>query len=134
MKEQREIPSEQWPELIDQFGRLHHGKTVQTTLIDPALGARRYSSDQSLLGLVDERHGHGDESITVMWGGGRAGTSSHSIRRPVRVSIAEWNDAYSARLEIVSADGQRLVIEAGPAQDMLAPGLITDGVLLEEPP
>jgi hypothetical protein len=128
----RQVPSEQWPALVDQFSRLHQGKAVQISLTGPVIGTRRYSTDQPLLGLVDERHGEADESISVVWGGKSAGTFSHSMRRPNRVSIAEWNDACSARLEIESAEGDRLVIQAGPAAELLAPGMITDGVLLEK--
>jgi hypothetical protein len=124
----QEIPSEQWPRLVDQFGRLHRSKAVRITLIDPVAGAHLYASDQPLLGLVDERHGQGDESITVMWGGTGQGAASHRVQRPARISMSEWNDAYSAKLEIESADGVRLVIEAGPRQEVLPPGLVTDGV------
>jgi hypothetical protein len=124
------VPSEQWPELMNQFGRLHHGKPVRIELID-ASGVYQYSHDQPLLGLLDERHGQSDECITVMWGGRCHGLFSHGIRKPRRISTAEWNDAISARLEIESADGQRMVIHAGPDQETLPPGVITDSALTE---
>lgn len=130
---QREIASEQWQDVIDQFGRLHRGRPVRITLNAPAVGTHLYSADQPLLGLVDEHHGQADESITVMWGGMAQGTFSHRISRPARLSFSEWNDACSAKLEIDSAEGQRLTIEAGPVEQTLPPGLVTDGFLLEQP-
>jgi hypothetical protein len=132
MKEK--IPAEQWSEYFDIFGRLHHGKEAQITLIEPGIAARSYAKDGSLLGLVDQRHGQADEAIVVMLGGAREGTSSHTISKPERVSVAEWNDTYSAELEIESLDGRRLIIQVGPAEETLPPGMITDGILLEQPP
>jgi len=128
----QEIPSEQWPESLDQFGRLHYGKPAQIALNDPAAGLRTYSDGEPLLGLVDERHDQVNESIAVIWGVSPGGTSSHSIECPVRVAIAEWNDGYSAILEIESAGGRCLRIQVGPVREMLPPGVITDGILLEK--
>jgi hypothetical protein len=134
MMTKEEIPPDQWPEYFDAFGRLHHGKEAQITLIEPDAAAHSFAKDGSLLGLIDERHGKTDEAIAVMLGGAREGTSSHTIRKPARVSTAEWNDAYSAKLEIESSDGRRLIIQVGPVRETLPPGMITDGVLLEQPP
>jgi hypothetical protein len=54
------------------------------------------------------------------------------IEEPAQVRVAEWNDGYSAALEIVSADGSSVLVEVGPPQEMLAPGIITDGVILDD--
>jgi hypothetical protein len=131
--EKREIPSEQWPSFLDAFGRLHHGKEARITLTDASVGTASHSSQQTLLGLIDERHGREDETITLMLGAIPHGTSSHSLSRPQSVSVSEWNDTYSAKLEIDSSEGQRLVIQVGPAEQMLPPGVVTDGILLEKP-
>ncbi|HSU66939.1 MAG TPA: DUF5335 family protein, partial [Tepidisphaeraceae bacterium] len=128
-----EIPFEEWPQVIDQFGRAHQGKMALVALTAPATGTRRLCEDRPLLGVVDERHGRPDESVTVMWNAA-GGASSHTIQRPARASIAEWNDAYSAELEIASAQGERLVVRAGPESQLLEPGMVTDGILLERQP
>jgi hypothetical protein len=57
---------------------------------------------------------------------------SYVIAEPAHVRVAEWNDGYSAALEVVSADGSSVLVEVGPHQEMLAPGVITDGVILED--
>jgi len=38
----------------------------------------------------------------------------------------------SAAVEIKSADGLLTRLEVGPSEQMLAPGFITDGVILDE--
>ncbi len=128
----REIASERWPEVVDLFSRLHRNKSVEITLVDSRARACRLTKDKPLLGLIDERHGEADESITAMWGGLRDGSFSHSVLRPRRVSLSEWNDAFSGELEIESPEGQTLVIRAGPEEEMLPPGLILDGIQTEE--
>ena len=129
----REIPFEQWPSALDQFSRGHHGKEARVTLTGSDVGIRPYSSDQPLLGLIDERHGREDETITVVFGSSPGGTSSHSLSKPQHIAVAEWNDAYSAELEIESSDGQRLNIKVGPPEQLLPPEMITDGVIREKP-
>jgi hypothetical protein len=130
----QEIPCERWPDTLNVFARLHHGKPAQIELIDANGNKHRYSDDQPLLGVAIERRGGNDEVLTVMWGGPSQGVFSHSVSNPSRLSMVEWNDAYSARLEIQSRDQQRLTIQVGPVEQLLAPGMITDGVLLENPP
>lgn len=125
------ISPDRWTDVIDQFSRAHHGKQARVTLNDPSFGTRRYFTNQPLFGLIHERDGK-KESITVILGESRDGTSSHSLSRPQRLELAEWNDAYSAELEIESFQGQRLNIQVGPAEQLLSPGMILDGILLEE--
>jgi hypothetical protein len=117
--------------MIDQFSRLHRGKFTHITAVDPDQGPSDLTRDRPLLGLVDERHGDADESITAMWGDLAGGTFSHSIRRPKRLALSEWNDANSGELEIESRDGQRLVIQAGPVGEVLPPEVMTDGVRMD---
>jgi hypothetical protein len=129
----QDVPARQWQQFFDQFSRLHQGKSVQIALIEPGGEPRAYAMNELFLGLVDEQHGQPGETVTVMLGGAADGAGSHSFARPMRVSLTEWNDAYSAELKITSADQRQLILQVGPAQEMLPPGTMTDGILLEKP-
>ena len=129
---QQEIPYKEWPEFFEQFGRLHHGKQAEITLVDATGGREHFANKQPLLGLLDEKHGSDGEAITVMIGGSSIGTSSHAVFRPDHVSASEWNDGFSAELQIHSQDGKTLVVQVGPAAQTLMPGVVTDGIQLEK--
>ena len=55
---------------------------------------------------------------------------AHVIDRPSHVRVAEWNDAVSSALQIESAGGTVTLARVGPAEQMLPPGFITDGIIL----
>jgi hypothetical protein len=126
-----EVPSDQWPSFMDQFSRLHQGKNVDVTIADDKTQTKSYAHAAPLLGIVDERHGASDESIELILGNPSDGAQSHSIARPSRICVAEWNDAYSAELEIESPDGRRMLIQVGPSEQLLEPGVIMDGIQTE---
>ena len=130
---QQEIPFDQWPQFLEQFDRLHQGKDAQVVLIDPATQRRHYLNREPLLGFLNEKHGSGQEAIAVMLGTPSVGTSSHTVMKPNRILASEWNDGYSAELEISSKDGQMLIVQVGPAMQTLASGVVMDGIQLEEP-
>jgi hypothetical protein len=127
----REIPSDAWPNFMDEFSRLHQGKEAEVTVVDRTKRADAYAHAAPLLGIVDEHHGRADEAIELMLGDLPDGALSHTMPHPSRVEVTEWNDAYSAQLDIESSDGQRMVIQVGPREEVLPPGVIMDGVQLE---
>ena len=132
----REIPSEEWPSFMEQFTRLHHGKMAGVMTVDAKSGAEQSVRETPLLGVFDRRGGGGaDEAIEIEFGGGMEQmvqvAHNHRVSRPSRVWTTEWNDGYSAELEIESADGGGITVRVGPAEQVLPPGMVTDGVLLE---
>lgn len=127
----RDIPSEQWPEVVDQFARLHQGKPVCVEFVDRHGKKRRLSDGQPFVGVMGGRGGR--PSVMVMWGGQKDGAFGHSVGRPTRLSTAEWNDGYSGRLEIEGDDREKLIVRAGPEEQMLEAGIVMDGILLEKP-
>jgi hypothetical protein len=131
--ETRDVPEDQWASFFDQFSRLHHDKPVRVQILSRALGAQPAAQDVPLLGITEDRAAeHAKGVVRIMTGGPGGEHLSHVIDEPAHVRVAEWNDGFSAALEIASADGSSALVEVGPPQQMLAPGLITDGVVLDE--
>jgi hypothetical protein len=128
----QEIAIDRWPEFMDQFSRLHRGKNATVSIVERLAEPRSEADNVPLLGITDEHHGQADEVIEVMLGAPSAGPTGHAIRRPSRIRVSQWNDAYSARLEVDSADGERTIIQVGPAREVLPPGIVLDGVPVME--
>src|SRR5438552_746534 len=139
--EMQEIPVAQWPALLDQFSRAHRGDPVIVETSSPELGVRSNARDLPLLGITAQPE-QGESikrgvlpRIQIMTG--RAASAArahitHVIERPLRVRFAEWNDGVSGSIEIEAQDHQITCIRAGPAQQTLPPGMITDGYLPRE--
>jgi hypothetical protein len=135
--ETRDIPPQQWPEFLDQFSRRHQ---TQRALIQtrggPGEAACVNACDAPLLGITDERPPRDArtqrETIEIIAGTARGRHYSHSIDRPLRIRASEWNDGYSASLEIESADGNYTTLHVGPPAESLPPGLVTDGINRED--
>ena len=133
--ETRDVPEGQWTSFFDQFSRLHHDKPVRVKIMNRALGAQPAAQDVPLLGIAQDRTaapGDARPVVRIMAGDPAGEHVSHVIAAPAQVRVAEWNDGYSAALEVVSADGSSVLVEVGPPQEMLAPGVITDGVILDD--
>lgn len=127
--EPREIPFEQWPRTLEQFSRIHRGKPARVHTSGAADGTRANADDLPLLGVTDERTADaGDERIHVVLGAPAAAHVDHVIPRPSKLRLAEWNDGYSALLQIESDDGWQTTVRVGPDEQRLAPGMILDGL------
>jgi hypothetical protein len=131
----RTIPPDQWATFFDQFSRLHQGKPVRVQSLGRDEGVQATVREAPLLGITQECRGGtaaDARKIWIMTGDPSGAHASHAIERPSCVRVAEWNDGYSAALDITSADGSAVLLEAGPPQQLLAPGLVTDGTMFGE--
>jgi hypothetical protein len=124
----REIPRSEWRAFFDQFSRLHHGQPLGVEIIGRDVGVQREAQDLPLLGVTAESPAGAGAGIEVSAGRPGGPHVTHSVADPVRVWAAEWNDGVSASLEIESADGHKTLLRVGPAQQVLPPGMITDGL------
>lgn len=131
------IPSEQWGKFLDLFSRQHHGKPVTIQTLSRQFGAEVNARNLPLLGIVDQRASEfqdirGGETIQIMAGtiGEQVG---HAIDCPSQIKFAEWNDGYSAALEIQARDGSETIIQVGPAEELLPPGFVMDGTVMGQP-
>ena len=126
----RELSRDRWPNYFDQFSRIHRGQpiTVETTF-QPAGGPCPNARELPLIGITAEHDG--ERRINIMLGDSPDddGHLGHSIERPTRIRIAEWNDGVSAAVEIESADHSTTVLRVGPQHQTLPPGIVVDGIL-----
>jgi hypothetical protein len=133
--ETRDVPKGQWTSFFDQFSRLHHDKPVRVKIMNRALGAQPVAEGVAFQGIAQDRTAvpcDVQPVVRIMAGDPAGEHVSHVIAEPAQVRVAEWNDGYSAALEIVSADGSSVLVEVGPPREMLAPGIITDGVIVDD--
>jgi hypothetical protein len=129
----REVPVSEWSSFLDQFSRLHHGQKSAVVTLAPDTGLRPQARDLPLLGVTAEPSpGEGPSGprlrIDVLAGDPHGPHVRHAIDHPSRVTVCEWNDGVSAELQIESQDGKTTRVLVGPAEQMLPPGLITDGL------
>src|SRR5690349_2433181 len=125
----QEIPRQRWHDYFDQFSRAHHDEQAHVEMYKNAARRGCDVADLPLLGITAEHADDADEQIMIMLGRAKDGNLSHTIEHPVRVRSAEWNDGYSGRVQIESADGSTTTIQVGPPQQTLPSGIITDGVI-----
>lgn len=126
--ESQDVPASQWPELLDQFSRRHHGQDVHVEILGPGIGLHQEADGIPLLGVIAEPGSTGDQKIDVMAGGPRGTLISHAIEHPSRIRLCEWNDGISAELEIEARDGHLTRVRVGPPAQTLPPDSITDGL------
>lgn len=120
-----EIPSAQWPGLLDQFSRSHHGQRADFAIVAPDSGRHEEGRGLPLLGVTAEPSKDGVE-ITITLASDEGTHISHEIQHPTRVRLAEWNDGVSADLEIDAADGFSASVRVGPAEQTIPSGTILD--------
>lgn len=102
--------------------------TVETLASD--LGAQPNARDVPLIGVTVEPGPSGGHRVVILAGDSPDRQFAHVVDRPSHVRVAERNDAVSSALQIESRDGSVTLIQVGPAEQMLPPGYITDGVIL----
>lgn len=124
----QDIPASQWPELLDQFSRRHHGQDVHVEILGPDIGLHQQADRIPLLGVIAELSSSEDQRIDVMAGAPGGALISHAIDHPSRIRLCEWNDGVSAELEIESRGGYLTRVRVGPPEQTLPPGGITDGL------
>jgi hypothetical protein len=117
-----------WKECLDQFSRAHHGQEVRVETFAPESGIHCNLHELPLLGVTLESGSDPSPGICIEAGDARRGCYSHRVIEPVQIAAAEWNDGVSSTLEIWAADGRTTRVSVGPAEECLAPGVITDGL------
>lgn len=128
----REISESEWVSFFDQFSRLHQGQDADVEIADHNSNARAPARNLPLLGITAERL-PGQTRVEIVAGMPDGPHVRHSVLAPRRVLVAEWNDGVSAALDIESDDGLRTKVRVGPPEQMLPPGMITDGLYQRGP-
>lgn len=129
-----EVPRAEWRSFFDQFSRIHQGQPVEVETIDPRLGRPSHAPSANtrgvpLLGITAQSESPDEAPQLNISAGDQSGIElGHSIAAPCRVQVSEWNDGISAALEIEAEDGRTTRVRVGPAEEMLPPGFIVDGI------
>jgi hypothetical protein len=123
----RAIPRQEWKAMLDQFSRTHVGQPAEIKSARRNEKPMHHALRLPLIGITSEMLEDNGEEIEIIAGSPLGIHCSHTISRPSNVRMAEWNDAISGLLEIEQEDGTKATIQVGPAEQILAPGMITDG-------
>lgn len=122
----REIPCNEWPAFFEQFSRLHHRKPATLCTMARDLGVQSNARDLPLMGVTGEARGSIGQEIEIMLGEAPNAHLVHTITRPTRVRVAEWNDTYSAALQVDSGGGVTTLLRVGPESEVLEAGVVMD--------
>jgi hypothetical protein len=123
-----EIPHERWPQSLDQFSRLHTGRTAHVSTSGAVAGGAN-ADDLPLIGItIGAGSPSGEDEVRIMVGRPHGPHLDHVLPRPRRLWKAEWNDGVSGMLEFDSDDGSTTLVQVGPPEQVLPEGMIIDGV------
>jgi hypothetical protein len=122
-----EIPAEQWAGFLDQFSRAHHGQQADIDTVGPDDNAWPQARGVRLLGVTAEEAPGEGRRIDIIAADPAGPHVRRAVSRPARIRAAEWNDAVSAELRIDSEAGSTTRVRVGPQEQVLSPGMITDG-------
>ena len=101
----KEIPKNEWPKFLDNFSRQHKGWLVTLEIFGTDFGAQVQEHELAFEGIVDEvDETHGNQ-IVIMVGETPDDHITHSIARPIQVSLEQTDEGAHAVLAIKSADG-----------------------------
>ena len=101
----KEIPKNEWPKFFGNFSRQHKGWLVMLEIFGTEFGAQVQEHELAFEGIVGEGDEiHGDQ-IVIMVGEKPDDHITHSIARPIQVSLEQTDEGTHAVLAIKSADG-----------------------------
>ena len=123
----REISRSEWPEFFESFNRQHEGWLVTLEVLGSQIGAQLEGCELAFEGIVFEwDEGKGD-GIAIMIGVEPDDHITHSISRPIQLSLEQTDEGADVALAIKSADGVMALIRFRSA---LLPEMV-DGVVTQ---
>ena len=135
MPERYAIPPEHWPQCLEQFSRAHAGQAASVCTSGASAGGAANAEQMPLIGITAEANepasapsGEAPAELHIMLGRPGGPHVDHVVREPCRIWAAEWNDGFSAVLEIDADDGSTTLVQVGPPGQLLGEGMIVDGV------
>ena len=139
MPERYAIPPERWPQCLEQFSRAHAGQAASVCTSGAPAGGAANADQMPLIGITAEANesasvpasatsGESPTELHIMLGRPGGPHVDHVVKDPCRIWAAEWNDGFSAVLEIDADDGSTTLVQVGPPEQLLGEGMIVDGV------
>ena len=101
----KEIQRNEWPKFFDNFSRQHEGCLVTLEVFGTEFGAQVQQRELAFEGIVDEWDEVQGNRIVIMVGAKPEDHITHSISRPMQVSVEQTDEGTDAVLAIMSADG-----------------------------
>jgi hypothetical protein len=99
------IASRDWPDFFTAFSREHQGLPVSVEIFGEDIGAQLQNKNLAFEGIVDECNSNQRHQVIIMAGKGPADHITHTITRPLAVSVEHSDDGRRTVLAIMSADG-----------------------------
>ena len=127
----REVLPAEWTLFSDRFSRAHRGKRATVETIGEDLGVQPNVRNLPLVGVAIDGS-EDDRRLEIIVGDSPHAHLTHVIDRPTRVCVAEWNDGFSAAVQIEADDGRVTLLRVGPQERVLPAGMIVDGVVRSE--
>lgn len=135
MPERYAIPPERWPQCLEQFSRAHAGQAASVCTSGAPAGGAANADQMPLIGITAEQNEPASSpsretlaELHIMLGRPGGPHVDHVVKEPCRIWAAEWNDGFSAVLEIDADDGSTTLVQVGPPGQLLGEGMIVDGV------
>jgi hypothetical protein len=100
-----EITRTDWPSFFDSFSRKHEGWLATLEILGPDIGAQVEERELAFEGITDESDEAHGNTIMIMTGGRAEDHVTHTITRPVEVSLEKTDEGADAALAIKSEDG-----------------------------
>jgi hypothetical protein len=101
----KEIARTEWPSFFNSFSRAHEGWLATLEILGPDIGAQVEERELAFEGITDESDEAHGNTIMIMTGGRAENHVTHTITRPVEVSLEKTDEGADAALAIKSEDG-----------------------------
>ena len=122
----KEIPKKEWREFFDSFSRKHEGWLATLEIFSSEIGAQVEERELAFEGIVDEWDEIQGNEILIMVGAKPDDHITHSISRPIEVSLEQTDEGADAALAIKSADGTTALLRfRSPTLPEMVDGLVT---------
>ena len=103
------IPSDRWGEFFDQFSDGNRGRLISIEIIDPELGDEVLIKNASLLAILYDRPGKGDDLVIEV--GQKEVTYAHTVDSPTEVSTGQNSIGKIIAIWVADANGIKTRIE-----------------------
>lgn len=107
----QQIPRDEWPAFFNSFSRKHEGWLVNVQILGPNVGAQMQEQELALEGITDEWDEAEGNTIIIMTGSRPDDHITHSISRPIEVSLEQTDEGADVALAIKAADGNTALLQ-----------------------
>jgi hypothetical protein len=128
----KEIPKNEWPKFFDSFSRQHEGWQVTLEIFGTEIGAQVQERGLAFEGIVDEWDEVQGNQLVIIVGAKSDDHITHSIGRPIEVSMEQTDEGADAVLAIKSADGVMALLRfRSPILPEMVDGLVSQNAAIQ---